>query len=408
MNMIKYIFFLGRKPLLSLAELVSVLPAETQYLALQNEFLAVGLKEEITAPQDMMDRLGGTTKIVKVDLECRSGQLAQMISDLAVQKFQGRADKIRYAITLHSMKGVPEQLLKNSLMLTKKKLKAAGLSSRFVNNNFQNPPTALVMGENLLQKGAEFNGVEFSSDWQIGTTVALQNITNYSIRDYERPERDPRLGMLPPKLAQIMINLSGAQPGTAIYDPFCGIGTILMEGLLMDMDVIGSDLSRENIDKCHKNLEWLGKQTPLKSKMRLFSKDATKITKSDLPESVAAVVSETFLGPPVSRTPTTSQIEETQAMVENLLAGFLTNLKPLLPPTARVVLTLLAYRDGRDYLTMDRLHQHLEKFGYEEEPLLPEKVVKELGLNAAVAGTMIYERPDQTVCREIVRLKPLA
>jgi tRNA G10 N-methylase Trm11 len=181
-----------------------------------------------------------------------------------------------------------------------------------------------------------------------------------------------------------------------------------MEGLLMDMDVIGSDLSRENIDKCHKNLEWLGKQTPLKSKMRLFSKDATKITKSDLPESVAAVVSETFLGPPVSRTPTTSQIEETQAMVENLLAGFLTNLKPLLPPTARVVLTLLAYRDGRDYLTMDRLHQHLEKFGYEEEPLLPEKVVKELGLNAAVAGTMIYERPDQTVCREIVRLKPLA
>ncbi len=432
MNMIKYIFFLGRKPLLSLAELVSVLPPETEYLALQKEFLSVALPAELPTPQKLLDRLGGTTKIVKVDLESRSGQLAQMISDLAAEKFQGRTDKIRYAISLHSLTGTSEQLLKNSLMLTKKKLKKSELSSRFVNNNFQNPPTALLLGENILGKGAEFCAVEMDGgNWQIGQTVAIQNINDYTARDFERPERDPKLGMLPPKLAQILINLSGVRPEAAdsekssIYDPFCGIGTILMEGILMGMDVTGSDLSAENIDKCRKNLDWLNKMVTDKraalvarlgaeavdkqplGKSRLFNKDATKIIKSDLPTNLGAIVSETFLGPPVSRTPTPSQIEETQAMVENLLAGFLTNLQPLLPKNATVVLTLLAYRDENRYLTLTKLHQHLEKFGFAADPLLPEPVIKALGLDAKAAETMIYERPDQTVCREIVRLKPL-
>jgi len=414
--MSKYIFFMGRKPLLSLAELVAVLPKETQYLTLQKEFLVIGLPQELAEPQHLMDRLGGTTKIVLVGQQCRHGQLAQIISDLITERFQGRTDKIRYAISLHSMTGGYEQLLKNSLMLTKKKLKKAGQSSRFINNNFQNPATALLLGENILGKGAEFCGIEINGEWNLGETVAIQNINDYSARDFERPERDPRLGMLPPKLAQILINLAGVQPvmekepaGT-IYDPFCGIGTILMEGLLMGINVVGSDLSAENIDKCHKNLDWLKKNFSASNtaKLRLFNKDATKIQKSDLPEKITAVVSETFLGPPVSRTPTPSQIEETQGLVENLLAGFLTNLKPLLAKDATVVLTLLAYREGNHYLTLTRLHQHLEKFGFVADPLLSAELVEALGLDAKAAATMIYERPDQTVCREIIRLKPLA
>jgi tRNA G10 N-methylase Trm11 len=34
--------------------------------------------------------------------------------------------------------------------------------------------------------------------------------------------------MLPPKLSQIMINLSG---GDVIYDPFVGLGTVLIEAV---------------------------------------------------------------------------------------------------------------------------------------------------------------------------------
>jgi len=68
----------------------------------------------------------------------------------------------------------------------------------------------------------------------------------------------------------------------------------------------------------------------------------------------------------------------------------------------------LAYREGNHYLTLTRLHQHLEKFGFVADPLLSAELVEALGLDAKAAATMIYERPDQTVCREIIRLKPLA
>jgi tRNA G10 N-methylase Trm11 len=62
------------------------------------------------------------------------------------------------------------------------------------------------------------------------------------------------VGMLPPKLAQMMINLaiSGAytpestQP--VIYDPFCGLGTVLIEAAHMGlMQSYASDISNDMV-----------------------------------------------------------------------------------------------------------------------------------------------------------------
>jgi hypothetical protein len=53
----------------------------------------------------------------------------------------------------------------------------------------------------------------------------VQNIDGYSERDYGK-NRDMQIGMLPPKLAQIMINISSPLPlgeglgVRAFYDPF--------------------------------------------------------------------------------------------------------------------------------------------------------------------------------------------
>lgn len=404
--MVKYIFFLGRKPLISLAELAALLPPETNYIRLQNEML-LAETVELKNPQLFLNRLGGTTKIVQITSDNIAGPLPKVISETALAKFQGREDKVRYAIAVYNLEGPDERMMKNSLLETKKKLKAAKLSSRFINNNFHLAPTALLLGERILEKGAEFNAIQMERDWMIGETIGIQDIDAYSKRDYERPERDPRLGMLPPKLAQIMINLAQAQPGQTIYDPFCGIGTILMEGILMGIDVVGSDLAIENVSKARTNLEWLYKDYPHKATMRLFSKDATKVTQSDLPETIAAVVSETFLGPPVSRTPSPDQIESNQMMVGGLIANFLRNVYPLLPMGAHVVLTLLTYRHGKQYLTMDRLHREFDGLGYEEMRLIPEELISKLNLDEEAEESLVYERPDQTVCREIVKLKKI-
>lgn len=406
--MVKYIFQLGRKALISLAELASVLPSECQYLSLDREYLVIQLSAEIKEPQTWFNRLGGSTKMIKVVDSCRSAQdLPKIISTLAAEKFQGRTDKIRYALSIDMVKSKADREIKNCLLFTKKKLKELGLSSRFINNNFQNPPTALLLGEKVISKGAEFFVLEIGGEFLIGETEAIQDINAYSERDFNRPERDPRLGMLPPKLAQILINLSGAKSDKdTIYDPFCGIGTILMEATLMGINVIGSDVSPENIRKSRTNLEWSYQLSNSKATMRLFAKDATDISKADLPEKISAVVSETFLGPPVSKTPFPDQIDQNFAQVQGLIFNFLKALRPLVPQGTTVVMTLLSYRAGAKFITMEELHHGFAKVGFNEEDLLPEEIVKKFTLPHR-QKSLIYERPDQVVCREIVRLKAI-
>jgi len=50
----------------------------------------------------------------------------------------------------------------------------------------------------------------------------VQDINAYTKRDFGK-KRDMDTGMLPPKLAQMMINIAnnGKQEITSLYDPFC-------------------------------------------------------------------------------------------------------------------------------------------------------------------------------------------
>ena len=87
----------------------------------------------------------------------------------------------------------------------------------------------------------------------------MQPFKDLSRLDFGRPARDDFSGMLPPKLAQIMINLAQVQnPEALIIDPFCGSGTILSEALLMGYkDLLGSDISPKAIADTYKNISWI-------------------------------------------------------------------------------------------------------------------------------------------------------
>jgi tRNA (guanine10-N2)-dimethyltransferase len=59
---------------------------------------------------------------------------------------------------------------------------------------------------------------------------------------------------LHPKIARALVNISQAKPGDVVLDPFCGTGGFLIEAGLMNMKVIGSDISEEMIAGAQKNL----------------------------------------------------------------------------------------------------------------------------------------------------------
>ena len=96
----------------------------------------------------------------------------------------------------------------------------------------ENPPrenisSARLFDERVLQKGMEVLVWFKDDEYILAKTVAVQNIRNYTIRDRKKGFRDAHMGMMPPKLAQIMLNLGtvNAQKGTVVVDPFCGSGT---------------------------------------------------------------------------------------------------------------------------------------------------------------------------------------
>jgi len=204
------------------------------------------------------------------------------------------------------------------------------------------------------------------------------------------------MGMLPPKLAQIMINLADPEnTAKTIYDPFCGSGTILIEAMIMGKNAIGSDIDEKAVNGTSKNLEWtMGKLKNKSVKFKIFKKNAVEITKKDiLPESVDAIVSETYLGEPVSRLPSEKIVEKVLSDISNLHELWLKKATQLLSKNARIAICLPAYRKGfNKYIRIKDFSKKVEKYGLKQ-------------IKFGNASSLIYDREDQVVAREIVILQ---
>jgi tRNA (guanine10-N2)-dimethyltransferase len=66
-----------------------------------------------------------------------------------------------------------------------------------------------------------------------------------------------------PKLSRALVNLSGAQPGDAFLDPFCGTGSLLIEASIIGAEPVGIDRARKMVRGARRNAlkyaqPWLG------------------------------------------------------------------------------------------------------------------------------------------------------
>lgn len=93
---------------------------------------------------------------------------------------------------------------------------------------------------------------------------------------------------LDPVLARVLVNLSGAEPGETVLDPFCGTGGILIEAGLCGCGVKGLDIKEEMRKGCRENLEEYGiinhdiRQGEISEIDEIFDKRFDKIV-TDLP-----------------------------------------------------------------------------------------------------------------------------
>lgn len=414
--LMKYLFFLGRVPALSLAEIQAVfekLNVEYKVDFLNPDFIILDIFENIDF-KELLPQMGGTIKIAEA-LEKYDG-MEKLFNDLTNfagknRLIENKTRKLAIGYSIYFTQKIEKeeeskifQDIRNGFIKVKKLLYPKYNLRLIIPSKNGTLNSASVIKNKLLKKGAEFNLVFLNDSEKIilSKTIAVQDIESYSMRDYGRPERDMRAGMMPPKLAQIMINLAQVKESQTILDPFCGIGTILQEALLNDHRVIGSDADEKQIVKTKKNLDWLSIKYILKyPDYKIFQADAGSISKRIKQNSIDAIVTESVLGPSYSKTPPRKIMEQNYKNLKKIYFRFFQSAKSVLKKKARIVITIPAYRMGRNY-KLAPLVDSLAKIGYSIVCPLDKRFFIKGIIETTYRNSIIYDRPDQIVAREVM------
>jgi tRNA G10 N-methylase Trm11 len=300
------IAILGRQPAIGIAELESVFGGENLRVLGTQACL-------IEAEKINISHFGSILKTGEVAFEVNSldwRAISKQIVQIFERDFADFAGKITLGISTYGISTSGEEVTKTAQII-KQKLRTKGVSVRVISS--KTPALSTATSHNnklgLSEKKIEILAVAGGKKTVIALSEGAQNITAYAKRDQNRPRRDAFVGMLPPKLAQTMINLGiGAnQPQIAflagakfpekmaILDPFCGTGTVLQEAILKGFTAHGTDLSDKMIDYSRENLAWLAKEfRPFGKIGEIHQADATT-AHWDFADQLQSVVCETYL-----------------------------------------------------------------------------------------------------------------
>lgn len=385
-----YIALLGRQPELSIAELERMFTNVTW-------FSPQTARIDTTAELDIQ-RLGGSQKIGRIVLEVPTTNW-RAVSDAIVSHYThswaSATGKITLGLSAYDFNTPARDVQKVGIIL-KGKLKKGGVSLRLIPNQDSALSTATSHHNKL---GLAANKVELliirgRNSTIVAESTGAQNITALAARDQGRPRRDAFVGMLPPKLAQIMINLAVGTPeveAPRVLDPFCGTGVLLQEAALLGYSVYGTDLAEKMIQYTGDNLEWLKTTYKIKPNIALHEGDAMTTTWKS---PINAVASEAYLGQPFSAPPSNSKLTEVRGNCNHIIGAFLRNLAKQIPTGTPVTLAVPAWKDTYGGFTHLPLTQKVEDYGFER-----------IKLTTVESDRLLYFRPDQVVARELLILK---
>ncbi|MFH0905629.1 MAG: DNA methyltransferase [bacterium] len=419
--MIKYAFLLGSHPLISFLEILNILEVEKiPHSAPDRAGDALILAMKITPAKlhKLQTILGGTIKIIEIvdEFEGTIFQLNRLLTteNLVKKYFAQAKSKINFGISVYSTKSLVYaeiNWLRNFAYQTKRRLKER-YSVRYVDEKNFELSSVLVVNNKLVETGAEIVIIKRDKNFAIGRTRTVQDFRSYAQRDMEKPSPNPKSGMLPPKLAQMMINLSRGANNTQVFDPFCGSGIILQEALLIDLDILGSDIDEDAVASTQENLNWLVKtynvaaprlgREPIKKTSitgRIRVADATHSRWEKANQSNVAIATEPYLGPPQRSIPLMHNARKVGNELEALYLGFFNNLKKNYPKIHRVGIVFPVIKTNEGLLYLNILEK-VEQLGYHRKPFLPPDEAKKEPLSSHRGG-LLYSRPDQYVLREI-------
>ncbi len=408
---------------------------EKSIKAFEDQMAVVELSDEDPLVRDLhatLQRIGGTMKICKIyqvfDRDPQFEELVEKSYD-GVHSHIMSLKKVLCGVSTYNLHERHNSLPTNFLKVFKKYLAELGYTSRYLNKSNANLASAAALDEDIIHKGVEFNFASIEGKFYGAYTVAAQDFRIYAKRDYNKPYRDNQAGMLPPKLAQMMINMgeglvknieNAQNAGTTrytrlLYDPFCGSGSILMESLLCGINCIGSDIRFETVDGAQTNCDWVQKEFegPAKhSTYETFEQDVTAMNPQAIEQKYhpTMIVSESFLGPYFKKKPTAEEMRVVQKNLGDLYKKAIQKFAALNIP---IVFAIAAHKHGIEYIWNEAIEIAIAEGHLKYAPLIPNWILKRFTPEEALTKgyaldrrTLIYDRDDQLVAREIFALVP--
>lgn len=389
-------FILGRQPEIGLAELQAVYKKEPQLIASNVALLDISSQTALASSK----RLGAIVKIIQVD-DKKFTVSKSNLTTLCQQLFADVDGKVTLGVSYYD----PRASKRSAISLGQELqsiLKGLGHSTRLLPTNNAVLGAATILHNGLSgqnPKKVELNFIKTSDQASlcVGRTIYIQDIDAYTFRDRRRPRRDARNGMLPPKLAQTMINLaihaskSGQTQGANLLDPFCGTGVVLQEAALMGMDVFGTDLNPDMVNNTKININWLNRMLHLDVAPNLAIGDATTFDWKSWasPDKINLVATETYLGRAYAAPPAADELKYNITACNIIIDKFLANISKQLPSGCGLCIGVPVWF-VRDHIHHLPCTNRLDSYRF---------------INQTDGANLIYHRPDQIVGRELLVLQ---
>lgn len=380
-----YIAITGRETELAHAELEAVFGAIS---VINTNVVAINLED---IQLSGMEYIGFSKKLAQVSVE--SVNKESLVDEIAkaMQEHSSREGKLSFGISWLCDKSINKKYYLDLAKKVKKRIQEQGQSARFIQpKDAFELNAAQIHFNKLTRKGCEIVLFGSANSPSIAITKWAFNPSQYSHRDYDRPARSAKVGMFPPKLAQVLINLSRAAQNEIVCDPFCGSGVVLQEALYAKHDVIGSDSSEEMIAAAQKNLDWFKKEFRFQKTFTITQRDARNFS---APNQPYVIVSEGYLGPGLSEKPSEILLKPIQVNLEKLYVEFLKNLQGQTNKPESVVITIPFWQTttGISYL---KVIDQITDLGY---------TIRQF--NSVNSAKLFYRRSQQIVGRQVLILE---
>ncbi len=322
----EYFFILGRNPQLSYAELYSFFESrgiKFTNLLFQKNFLMLSFEQDIELD---IQEFGGVIKMGKIEY---SGD------DIGFNEYLINFIPDRNKLTFCVTGNYPEQV-EDALM---EKFKRERIKAQVRHGRRQ---LQLQKGETILMPNADIEYFFYDLEGTVyfGKVTQDYSYVEVKARDMKKPFRRESLA-ISPRLAKILVNISGTKRGGLLLDPFCGVAGIIQEALIKGINCYGIDKDKLAIESAKKNMKWLSQSYKIEANYTILnadSRNAPNIT-------VDGVATEPALGELVKRKLKDYEAKEFIERFEKLIVPVLRRVKQIKKPGARVAITLPYIRE---------------------------------------------------------------